>query len=380
MDIWRRPVGGPSVAHQPVTAVVNAIEQLGWAAAGCITGGQALNAVSDGSVSLVVGIVIIGLIGAILSFVGLRAVLKYEQFAWMIFLVIFLAMFGEVGPKTDTTDVSTLSGANLSGTVLSLLAIVYGSSASWCTCVSDYYVRFPVNTNKHKIFWYTTLGISIPTCIGMVLGCVAGAAINNNSSWNDQYEAGIGYYIQAFMYPLGFAKFVLVLLVLSGIGMNCVSVYSSSLSMQQVSRELQAMPRIVWTVLIFAVIMALGIAGREQLLPYLENFLSLLGYINTAYFVIVFSEHYMFRHGSMANYNLEAWNTRALMPIGWAGGFSFLLGVVGAVLGMVQTDYVGVISSKIGDFGGDIGNELALVFTLVAFLPLRYLERKLVGR
>jgi purine-cytosine permease-like protein len=96
--------------------------------------------------------------------------------------------------------------------------------------------------------------------------------------------------------------------------------------------------------------------------------------------VIVFVEHYAFRKGTIANYNLEAWNTRALMPVGYAGGAAFLVGVVGAVLGMVQTDYVGVISSKIGDYGGDIGNELALVFTLVMFLPLRYLEYKKVGR
>lgn len=104
------------------------------------------------------------------------------------------------------------------------------------------------------------------------------------------------------------------------------------------------------------------------------------GYINTAYFVIVFVEHYVFRKGTIDNYNLEAWNTRALMPVGFAGGTAFLIGVVGAVLGMVQTDYVGVISSKIGDYGGDIGNELGLMFTLLAYLPLRYLEYKYVGR
>lgn len=103
------------------------------------------------------------------------------------------------------------------------------------------------------------------------------------------------------------------------------------------------------------------------------------GYINTAYFVIVFTEHYAFRKGNIGNYNLEAWNTRALMPVGWAGGLAFLMGIVGAVLGMVQSDYTGVISSKIG-MGGDVGNELGLVFTCVTYLPLRYLEKKYVGR
>ena len=68
------------------------------------------------------------------------------------------------------------------------------------------------------------------------------------------------------------------------------------------------------------------------------------------------------------------------MPVGYAGLVAFLLGIVGCVLGMVQTWYVGVIAVKIGEKGGDIGNQLAFVFTLVAYVPLRYLERRYVGR
>ena len=68
------------------------------------------------------------------------------------------------------------------------------------------------------------------------------------------------------------------------------------------------------------------------------------------------------------------------MPIGVAGLTAFVLGIVGCTLGMVQTWYVGVIAKRIGDDGGDIGNQLALVFTVVAYIPVRYLERKYIGR
>lgn len=47
---------------------------------------------------------------------------------------------------------------------------------------------------------------------------------------------------------------------------------------------------------------------------------------------------------------------------------------------MSTTWYVGVIAAKIGDTGGDVGNELALVFSLVVFIPTRYLELKVIGR
>lgn len=60
---------------------------------------------------------------------------------------------------------------------------------------------------------------------------------------------------------------------------------------------------------------------------------------------------------------------------GIAGLFAFLLGIVGCILGMVQTWYVAVIAAMIGESGGDIGNQLAFMFTLVCYVPLRYRER-----
>ena len=164
------------------------------------------------------------------------------------------------------------------------------------------------------------------------------------------------------------------------VGMNCIAIYSAALSIQQFARPLQAVPRAFWTLIVFVGILLLGIAGRNHLLDVLENFLALLGYWNTAFFVIVFTEHYLFREGSLENYDLTAWNTPSKMPLGLAGLVAFLLGIVGCVLGMVQTWYVGVIAKMIGDSGGDIGNQLAFVFTLVSFVPLRWLEMKYIGR
>ena len=68
------------------------------------------------------------------------------------------------------------------------------------------------------------------------------------------------------------------------------------------------------------------------------------------------------------------------MPIGFAGFAGFAAGIAGAVVGMDETWWVGPIARKIGLDGGDVGNELSLVFTLVAFVPVRYLELKYIGR
>lgn len=162
--------------------------------------------------------------------------------------------------------------------------------------------------------------------------------------------------------------------------MNCVAMYSAGLSIQQFARPLQVIPRFLWTLLVFVGVILLALAGRDHLLAILQNFLSLLGYWNTSFFVILFTEHYYFRKGNMLNYDLDAWNTPSKMPVGYAGLGAFILGIVGCVIGMSETWYVGPLAKLIGEDSGDIGNELALVFTAVSYLPLRTLELKFVGR
>ena len=104
----------------------------------CITGGLALTAVSDGRVNLALGVVIVGLASGVLSFVGLRAVLRYEMYAWVPIFIIFLVMFGEVGRFADGGSPPTVTGVNLSASALTWFSIVYGSTASWCSIASDY--------------------------------------------------------------------------------------------------------------------------------------------------------------------------------------------------------------------------------------------------
>jgi purine-cytosine permease-like protein len=116
-----------------LVAVLNTIQQVGWSSAGCITGGIALNAVADGKVSTTVGIVIIAVCSMIVSFFGIKAILPFERYAWLVYLVVFLIILGQTGSSADPTPNTSLKGLELSGTVLSLLAVVYGSSASWCS-------------------------------------------------------------------------------------------------------------------------------------------------------------------------------------------------------------------------------------------------------
>ncbi len=90
-------------------------------------------------------------------------------------------MYGEAVYLADITTPSALEGQSLPGTVLTLLVIVYGSSASWSSIVSDYYLQYPVNISKTKVFLLITIGIWIPTYIGIVIGCCVGSTMGVNT-------------------------------------------------------------------------------------------------------------------------------------------------------------------------------------------------------
>jgi NCS1 nucleoside transporter family len=324
-----------------IVALLNTIQQIGWSSVGCITGGLALTAVSDGSISIAVGIVVIAVCSTTISVVGLRAILVYERYAWLVYLVIFLVIYGQTGRYANDAvmdESARITGATLSGTILSLFAIVYGSSASWATIASDYYAHYPVKENRTKIFIMTALGIALPTSFAMVAGAVVASTLNTRIDLAQVYgEQGLGFLVQEMLYPLGFAKLILVLLVLSGINMNIINTYSAAISCQQFARPCAQVPRFLWTLLCFGVIIALALAGRNDLLTYLENFLALLGYWCTSYFVIVFTEHYLFRRADFGNYDLDGWNDPARLPRGYAAFAAFSLGVIAWVMGMVQS-------------------------------------------
>ncbi len=135
------------------------IEQVGWSSVGSISGGLALSAVSDGRLGSELGVVIAAVLGFVISFIGLKAVFQYEKFAGIVLTIVFIIMYGQVASFGDLATPTALEGAVLSGQALNLFAVVYGSSASWCSIVADYFVEYPVNTSKLKVFTLTTLGI-----------------------------------------------------------------------------------------------------------------------------------------------------------------------------------------------------------------------------
>jgi purine-cytosine permease-like protein len=106
--------------------------------------------------------------------------------------------------------------------------------------------------------------------------------------------------------------------------------------------------------------------------------LLLVAYWLAPWAVILVLEHFVFRHG---RYNVNDWNTRSKLPIGWAAIVSLAIGLVGVLLGAAQVYYVGPIANLVNPpFGMDIGFELGAIFAAVAYLILRPIELRRTGR
>lgn len=78
------------------------------------------------------------------------------------------------------------------------------------------------------------------------------------------------------------------------------------------------------------------------------------------------------------SYDWSQWQDGTAMPIGIAAGASFLLGWLGAILGMNQTWYTGTLAKWANV--SDVGVWIGMAFTLLSFPPLRYWELSWLGR
>ena len=121
----------------------------------------------------------------------------YEKCAWILFFIVFMIVYGEIADHINLCAPATVEGTNASGAVFNLISVIYGSSASCGSIMSDFFVHYPVNASKTKIFLYTTLGITIPTSIGMLLGACIISALSTNAEWSAAYDMGIGELLKA---------------------------------------------------------------------------------------------------------------------------------------------------------------------------------------
>jgi len=366
-----------------VIAFFNVLACIGWSSVNTIVGAQLLYSVQNKCPGWA-GILVIAVCTFLVTLFGYKVVHAYEKWSWIPSFIVFLIVLGVFAHSGDFVNLPMEVGVTEAGSVLSFASAIYGFATGWASYAADYTVYQPPTQSRLKVFIWTYLGLAFPLLFTQLLGAAVMTATLNSSTtiYSDGYKsASTGGLLAAVLinHLGGFGRFCLVVLALSIIANNCPNIYSVSLSMQVMARQSQRVPRYVWTALGTCAYIAIAIPGYSHFETVLEDFMNLIGYWLAIYEGIALTEHLWFMRG-FSGYDISIFEKPSLLPPGFAAMLAFCVGVAGAVVGMDQSWYIGPLAKKIGEFGGDIGFELAFGFAAVTYFVARTFEKKNFGR
>lgn len=357
-----------------LVVILNLIVLLGYALIDAVIAGQILSAVSPGgSMSTVVGIIIVSAITWGITTFGYSVFHYYERYAWIPQLVVLCILAGVAGPHFDLTTSSQGNMDTIIGNRISFFSLCLSAAITYAGGAADVFVYYPEDTPGWKVFAATMLGLVSSFTFALLLGVGLGSGVASIPSWESGYNVSQGALIVAGYQSLGnFGGFCAVVVALGLIANMIVPTYSSSVDFQVFGGWFNAVPRVVWNTVGVIIYTVCAIAGRESLAAIFTNFLALMGYWVAIWVAIFLEEHLIFRRlmPTMA-WNWAAWNDREKLPLGVAALIAFLIGWAGSILCMAQVWYIGPIAGLIGDYGADVSpvNTRVVVIDMLTVVP-----------
>jgi purine-cytosine permease-like protein len=366
--------------------ILNIIVLLGYSLLDCVVGGQILSAVSpNGSMSVVVGIIIVAVITWAVTTFGISVFHYYERYAFIPQIVVCSILFGVSAKHYDLQTPSAGDPRTVAGDRLSFFSICLSAAITYAGLGADYFVYWPATTNRPLIFASTLLGLSVSFAYALVLGVGLASGIAQYQPYSDAWTysqggSGSGALLVAGFEPLhDFGKFCAVIAALGVIANTIPPTYSSGVDFQILGRYATKVPRVIWNTVGVIIYTVCALAGRNHLAVIFTNFLALMGYWVAIWIAIILEEYLIFRRSAKA-YNWAAWNDPEKLPLGIAALVAFLVGYSGSIISMAQVWYIGPIARLIGEYGGDAGNYVGFSWAALVYPPLRLLELKRFGR
>ncbi|KAB8268555.1 hypothetical protein BDV30DRAFT_230617 [Aspergillus minisclerotigenes] len=303
----------------------------------------------------------------------------YTRYAWIIQILTLAIMIGSAGPSFITSPFSSpdIPRATASDR-LSFFSLCFASAITWAPASADYFVYFPTATSSWQMFLAGSTGMSLAMALTTLLGIGLATGIDSNPAWIEASLTSPGSLLAASFSNLhGFGRFCAVILLLGTVSNNIPCTYSAGLNLQMLGRYGPRIPRPLLTTLEVVIYTVCAIVAREYLREIMENFLPLMSYWIVAWLAVCLEETWIFRRGR--DYDWTVWNNPHRLPMGLAAGASFVFGILGAVLGMSQSYFVGPIAKALPQ-NCDLGMWLAFGFTAVVYPAFRCVELHVVGR
>lgn len=261
-----------------LVVILNLVVLLGYALIDAVVAGQMLSAVSaNGSLSVVVGIIIVAVITWVITTFGYSVVHYYERYAWLPQIVVLSILAGVAGPRFDLSSASQGDARTKAGNRLSFFSLCLSAAITYAGGGADYFVYYPETTPRWKVFASTMAGLTTSFTYAFMLGIGLGTGIATNTAWSDAYDTSQGALIVAGFSPLGtFGSFCSVVVALGLIANLIPPTYSSGVDFQILSRFFSRIPRVIWNTLGVVIYTVCALAGRDHLAEIFTNFLALM--------------------------------------------------------------------------------------------------------
>ncbi|KAJ5753153.1 hypothetical protein N7520_010070 [Penicillium odoratum] len=359
-----------------VCCALNILTNIGYSMINSVIGGQILSKVSGEHISVLVGIVVVAMTSWVMAMVGMRIFQIYERFAWLPQLIVLCVMLGSAVPRFNFKVHTEYTTEHLNAKRITYFSLCASIALAWAPLAADYFVYYPPHVKRWKTFTVTTLGCGHAMIITLLIGNGLGTILATSPSYLVKYGNTPGGLLMTGYDSLGgFGKFCAVVNVLALVANNTPGAYSMGMNFQMLGDWFQKVPQPVFTTLTTVIYTACAMGGRNSLYQIFKGFLPLIGYWIVIWIVIVVEEDMFFRR---QGYDWAAWNNPQKLPLGIAAGVAFLIGWGGAIVGMDQAYYSGVIAQVTG--GSDLGLWVGAGFTAVVFPPLRVFEKWYIGR
>ena len=335
--------------------ILDLIILLGYSLIDLVIAGQILSAVStNGSLPVVVGIIIVAVIGWVITTFGIDVFHTYMRYAWLPQLIAVSILYGVSASQYDLQTPSMGDARTVIGNRISFFSLCFSAAITYAGGAADFFVYYPPTSPRLPLFLISLLGLIFSFTLALIVGIGLASGIPNNSAYAVAYETGQGNLLVEGFSSLGrFGKFLGVVIALGLIANLVAPTYSSGIDFQILGRAAQRIPRFVWNTCGVIIYTVCALAGRDSLSEIFTNFLALMGYWVAIWIAITIEEQVLFRR--RGGYDWTAWNQQEKLPVGIAAIVAFLIGWVGAILCMAQVWYIGPIAKAVGENGADVG-------------------------
>jgi NCS1 family nucleobase:cation symporter-1 len=349
-------------AALPLVLVI--VMYLGFASTSGVLAGQAVN-LMIGVKAPVVGILIFGVLTAVIAIFGYRWIHALGRIATVVgfvvfaYLIIALLVSYDVGAKFLATPFGLVS-------FVTAITLSAGWQMTYAPYVADYSRYLPRSTSVASTFWATFSGSVIGTQIAMTFGVLI--ALVGGEAFLANQDGFLGQ-----LAGFGLAAFITYLTILVGkLTVNCLNAYGGFMTILTTvtgfnnARTISQRTRSLIIIAFVVVSVIIAIAASADFLNFFKNFVLLLLAVFIPWSIINLTDYYLI---SREKVDIPALYT----PKGRYGSVNivaivaYLVGILIQIPFLSQTLYTGPIAKAMG--GLDISWLVALVVTFAIYYP-----------